>query len=181
MAIVTISGLQKTREQILSTTRGFITESFPGVSNVTTLTLVTGELRGALVGLRAGDVVTNVHFNVTTAGTSVTVGRAGVYSTAGVLLASCANTTTIWTDTAGMRTVALTTPYSVTADGGYFVCFLPVFSGTAPQVSRGASTSNQAVGVNGGVSGAAFQGSQADLPAPATFAASGTVPWIAVS
>lgn len=169
------------RDDIALTAQGFIAETLPRHNILGAYALTTQRLEGCLIGLRSGDVVTNVHCVVSTAGTSVTVARIGLYSTAGVLLASCANTTTIATDAASFRSVALSSPYTVTADGGYYVAILAVFTGTAPQLLRGVSQTNALDAAGSGSRGAVSQTGQADLPDPATFGASGSAVWFGVS
>lgn len=174
---------RKDRYQDLVTGQGMIAESFNRMSaSASQTTTVTQELRGAAVGLRAGDVVTNINFLVAVAGTSYTIGRVGLYKKDGTLLASCANDTTIFTATAGMRTVALSAAYTVPTDDLYYPCYLGVFTGTAAQLMRGTSLSNALAGIGSGAGGGVAQTGQADLPSPsASFTVSGTAIWIAVS
>lgn len=162
--------------------QGLVVQSFDRnilISNAQAL--ASGQMNGAGVYLFAGDVITNAHWEVYVAGTSVTIGRVGLYNTAGTLLASSANDTAIWTATAGMRTKALSAPYTVLVSGWHYVHLLPVFSGTAPQIGRATNVNFYNLSVNGGQTPNNVQTGLSDLPSPATFALGSWTPWIALS
>lgn len=176
------------RSQLAITARGFLSESAPiGVLN-SNLAPATQIVYYALLGLRAGDVVTNLHCALQTAaaGADPTLVKMGLYSTAGTRLAQSANLASdaMW-DSTGIKTVPLSPgAYTVTADGGYYAAFLidGTFGGTNLQLVRQNST-GAAAGALGANAGSAFQQTgQTDLPSPGTLTASGsTYFWMAVS
>lgn len=160
---------------------GLIAESCDRTLSPGSFAFTSQSFQGAAIPLMAGQVVTNLHVCVTIAGTNVTVGRLGLYSKAGAVLASCANDTTIWTATAGMRTVQMTAAYTVPADDIYYGCGLAVFTGTAPSIVKGVALSNALAAVGSGSPLGVNQAGQADLPSPATFVASGSEIWVGAS
>lgn len=82
--------------------------------------------------------ITNLHVYVQTAGVTLTAGRclAGLYNAAGNLLSATGDQSTAWTS-AGLKTMALTTPQTITA-GWYDVAWF--YTGTTgPAMVRGSS------------------------------------------
>lgn len=95
--------------------------------------------------------VTNVHYQVITAGASLTANQnfAGLYSSAGALLGSSADQSTGWTNV-GTRTMALTGgPFTVAA--GFFYVALYSNGTTRPSMGR---LGNNIGGMNGLLSAA---------------------------
>lgn len=176
--------INASRAEVALAESGFISEAYMASNATANFTLVTQQIMGSNIGLLAGDVVTNVHYNHTTQGTSVTLARVGIYDTSATptLVASCASDTTIVDSAASMKTVPLTTPYTVTETGAYTVCLLAVFTGTAPTITRAAGTvANQLSGVGSGTYRCFVKTSQADLPATISWANSANHFWFAVS
>lgn len=103
-----------------------------------------GLLQLARLHLPYGGSVTNVHLQVTTAGTSLTTGRnfAGLYTAAGVLVASTADMTSPWgTGGTGEKVMALAGGPYVCAAGDYYVgWFANNSSGSNPSFLRQGST-----------------------------------------
>jgi len=145
-----------------------------------TYTLATaGTLYLVAVKVEPG-TVTNVIYNVTTAGSTLTAGQSfvGVYQN-GALLGTSASTSTAWAST-GLKTTALASPVTVT-EGYVYVAFF--FNGTTgPTLSAGSTIGN--VGLTAAQSrySTGATGATTALPAaPGTLAALAASPWVALS
>ena len=137
----------------------------------------TGVVHSTAVPLQAGDVVTNITFITggTAAGTQ-TAGFAALYSPAGVLLAQTADFGSTARAANTAYKVALTSPYTVTTAGLYYVAIS--FTATTVPTLRGISTGNAAVAGAIGLSApvlAQTHGSAVGATAPATIATPTTV------
>jgi hypothetical protein len=140
------------------------------------------------VNVRAPITCTNVVTYVVAAGTGLTSGQnfAGLYNSAGTLIAATADQTTPWAS-GGTKTMALTGgPYSLAA-GFYWVALLSNESaGSTPTVLRAsnASTSGVEVGYTVATARAATNGAGTTLPGsitPASNAFFGSILWVALS
>lgn len=147
--------------------------------------LTSQTLRGSLVGLVAGTLVSNLVCCITQAGAGAapTLIRLGLFDASGNLLASTPNVAgdARWTTT-GIKASAVSTPFRVPASAGYYVGMLEVgaFAVTDINVLRGGSQA----AIAGGWPAAAPVVSQAglnDLPNPAAFAGAGLAIWLGVS
>lgn len=182
----------KSRAELANTGRGILTETFPLHLASTGLTPATQTVYASLIGLRAGDVVTNIVVDTLTAGTSTapTGIFVGLYDKTGLSLAISSNLSASgnWTAT-GPHNCAVTAPYAVTADDSYFAVFLEngTWGGTALQVGSwsGAVAGNAKALGSGLQLYATFGTGQTALttvgqtaPAIATI---GQAPWLAVS
>lgn len=163
------------------TGQGFLSMSEPRGAVQAAVTAVTQELRVSAIPLAAGMVVTNIHWNASVAGTSVTAGWGVLYAKDGTRLGISADDATLFTAAAAFRTAALASTYTVPTTDLYYAGYLVVFTGTAPQISRTASVSNLFDPVGSGKRGAAVMASQTSPPASATFTASGTRIWVGAS
>jgi hypothetical protein len=137
----------------------------------------TQSVYGTLAGLVAGDVITNVFVSVSVlgVGTAPTGIYLGLFSKAGVLLASTSNVaaSTNWTTTTEIVKFTFTTPYTVPASDGYYFAFLQngAWGTTALTLLHGNQNSAQmshTVAGGAGANLAVKQTGQATLPAPAT-------------
>jgi hypothetical protein len=146
----------------------------------------SGEVEAQLVGLVAGDVVTNIIFGLNTAasGTNPTGVFAGLYagSKTGARLALSANlnASAIWTST-GFAVAPLTAPFTVLTTGGYYLVVLinGSWSVTQPQfINGGAFVATNSFVVGSGVPFSPNQTGQTTLPATANFAGSGQHLWV---
>lgn len=161
------------REAVLRRALGCYAETQPrtvltGGSTVT----VSGTIYGVAVGLLAGDVVSNISCLVGTlaSGFSGAGLRLALYSRAGVLLASSVDTQATFGST-GVKTTAMTTPYTVTTDDAYYASIISIAS-VPPALFRGhASGSANTAAVGAGIPLAVVQTAQTDLTSPATFTA----------
>jgi hypothetical protein len=140
----------------------------------------SGDLRGVLVGLFAGETITNIHAHVSVLGSGLTLSKVAVLNSSGKILAVSADISSSLTSV-GEKVLALTSPYSVLTDGAYFFALLQV----------GATPATIIVGTTGitGYTGSAASGpsssvnvaSQTDVTVGSTpsLTASGTCPWLA--
>lgn len=152
-----------------------------GIYSAVNLAPTSQTLFGTLVGLLASDVVTNVYICVgaTAVGTQPTGIFLGLYSTGGALLASTADlhASAIWTGGNKVVQAAFSSPYTVTASGGYYLAFLQngTWGTTALQLLRGNQTAaTLGTALSGGVTPAVTQTGQATLPSTATFTSGAT-------
>lgn len=173
---------KRTRGDLATTARGLISETFPLGACTASLAVANQALRGTALGLRAGDLVTNIvaYVSVAASGTAgaVTVGLLdATYNKlviSGDVHASFAAT--------GAAVCALTTPYTVLADGLYFpvLSMTTAFGTTQPSLVAGGAT-----GVSGAISTnprpAWLQGGQSSIPTTATPADTATAAWFGVS
>ena len=115
--------------------QGLKGESWPRMLSVSTQILTSQKVQYVLLPFVKGDVVTNLYLCVSVASASTTLAKMGLYSTGGTRLALSADTGTSW-NTTGVRTVALTAPYTVTTTGGLYVAILSD-GGTPATLFRG--------------------------------------------
>jgi hypothetical protein len=170
---------QKTpRAELLTTGQGLIaqTNDLAAISNNTAATAAQ-KVFGGLVALRAGDIVTNLHAYVKTAGGGTGYARMALYSAAGAQLAISGDANTILTTTTGIVTVPLSAPYTVQADGVYYVCLLEDLATTRITMGRLASldAAAQVAGVGTGAAAGLRSFRRRSFPSPsATWGATGT-------
>lgn len=169
------------RSQLALTAQGLITENFSRGSATLTSTLVAQTVRGGIIGLRAGDVVTNLHCHTTTTGVGAGYARMGLYALAGGQLGVSGDANAAFIGTAGLLTIALGTPYTVLADGGFYVCVLADLATTQPTLARGNGNVGSGAAIGSGSLAGVSQTAQASLPASATFAISSISFWFGVS
>lgn len=176
---ILVPSINKNRNQLRIKGSGLITETYPigGISS--SGLMVTQTVYYGLVGLFRGDIVTNINVAVATQGTASTSTFVAILDSAGNRLAVSNDLTTIL-DTAGTRTLALSAPYTVLADGAYYLAVLTISSVPAT-LQRGSSTANVLVAVGSGVRPFASQTGQSTIPTTATFSNSGFAYWMAVS
>lgn len=180
-------------QQALTNTSGWLPIEF-GVkfwtfdpnTNTGASALVAGQLYIAKIVLRVATTITNIVYNVSTAGSGLTAGQnfIGLYTTTGTQLAATADQTTNWASI-GTKTTPLTVPQSLSA-GQYLVVFLANGT-TPPQIMNGQGTSASLVNL-GSPSPSLRYSTQAGpftaLPASFTHSTSvstATVRWIGVN
>lgn len=130
----------KDRTSLALSTRGLIAETFPVGTSTSNSTATAGSWFGGIVGLRAGDVVTGLGVIVAGNATTSTLVKLGLWSSAGTLLASTADQSASFNAGAANRfqSAALSSAYTVTADGGYYLGIVCV-GGTGPSLFRGSA------------------------------------------
>lgn len=162
----------------------------PAAASATGTILVSNKISLARINIRTPTVVNNVWFHVNTAAASLTANQnfAGIYNSAGTLLAaSAAGSLDSKVTSAGVIQQALSAP-ALCAPGFYWVALL--FNGTTPPTVSTAA--NSATNSNTGLSAAAYRfaanGTGTTLPASITpssnsqVAANGAIPfWAGVS
>lgn len=190
MARATSYDIQKARDtgydELQTLASGFLSQAFPlhVVSGGTALSV--SQVEFGLIGLRADDVITNVHFVTTASAVSAATdtGQIGIYNSTGTQQASSASTgaiTAFTNATKGIQTVALTTPWTVTRHGGYYIALLATMTTTQPSLARANTTAGISTVPTGGARPFAIQTGQASLPASATLAAGTNAYWVGVS
>jgi hypothetical protein len=172
------------RQVALMRAQGYYAESSPlnAVANLQTTT-GTGVVLYSPIGLLAGDVVSSMQLRCSTLGSGFSgIGmKVGLYSSASALLASSADCSTAFGST-GVKTVAMTTPYTITADGAYYCAVLAIASTTPTLIRANVAAAACGIATGGVVSPGGQQTGQTDLPAAATITFnSGNVFWFGVA
>jgi hypothetical protein len=167
------------RIQLCITAQGIISETFSRNANGAGSILIDGYAYFVAIGLKAGDVVTNISVVVNTVGATVTLSKVGLYSTAGTRLAVSADQGAAWEST-GMKTIAMGTPYTVLTDGAYYVAVVCKAT-TLPYLIRGATQTYSYLKVGTGIYPYGIQTGQTDLPASATIGGGGLGIWAGIS
>lgn len=153
--------------------QGLINESWNIANGGSASLMITQRAYYIGVGLKQGDVIANVLVLVTTGGTTTTNLFVGLYDSAGTRLAVSNDlTTALDGGSAGYRALALSSSYTVTQDGGYYVAILVVNAVTCPTLQRNQSGAAAAVAPVTNMLGTTYtQSSITTLPTPtATFA-----------
>ena len=155
------------REQMSRTAQGLISETITRLAApATSSIMVDGTVYYMALGLRAGDVVSNIVIAVNSAGVGLTLSKVGLYSKTGTLLAQSAELGTAWQST-GIKVSALTSPYTVLTDDGYYVAIVSK-GGTLPTPIRTSTLNTVGNPVGAGIVPYATQTGQVDLPSPGT-------------
>lgn len=168
---------------------GILRESFPRWACTTDLTApATGVMTSVAMPLQAGDIVTSITFKsgATAADTPLNWWFA-LYSTASTpaLLGQTADqTTTAWAANTA-KTVALSTPYQITAAGLYYVSFMMKATTVTTLVGRTVALAGASTGsITGQKILAQTSGSTLTTTAPATITSATTsalVPYAVVT
>jgi hypothetical protein len=135
------------RRDIALAAAGILAENFGIELLSSTGTAPTpGTIYGGEIGLFAGDVVTTLRTmmgNAAAAGTPPTLMRLGLADSTGTIVAVTADVKAdaAWTTVNTIAGFALTTPYTVPADGGYYIVLLQVgtWGTTNPLIARSAA------------------------------------------
>jgi len=160
------------RYQRLMAALGYTDETGPYVSANASSVTISQRLYAIATYQFAGEVITNLIVACNTAGTSVTLAKLGVLSSAGVLLASSADVSGSFAS-AGKKVVPMTSPYTILTDGFYWRVFLNVAAtGAALMRLNGGSSASAAIPTFQPFQ--ANQDAQADLPGTATRSACGS-------
>jgi hypothetical protein len=123
--------------EILRRAQGFRGETFSRVSAVGGTAFASGDQRAVLIAMRKGEKVSSLLRQVTVAGSGVTLAKAGIWDSAGTLLASTADFSAAVAAT-GVISAPLTSSWTAPADGAYYVGDVYV-GGTPPTLLRGSS------------------------------------------
>jgi hypothetical protein len=154
----------------------------PALANSTYAVSASGYLAGAALKLDQAATVSNVVYQITTAGATFTTARnyIGIWNAANTLIASTADQATNWNST-GIKTTPLTSSVSL-AVGTYYVGYittattLPVFAATSllGLINVGRTTQGQ----RAFVTATAYTALPGTRPAPTTF---GNLVWFGLS
>ena len=159
-------------------------ESFDRGNSTSSLLLISDTAYFSAVGLKAGDVVTNVVFGLETAGTQGGTGAffVGLYNSTGTRLAISADATASAVGSTGPVTVALAAAYTVPADGLYYLMAYSNFATTQPSLLRGSAGGSAASAISGGARKYARQVTAGGTPPTSATLANGSVHlWLAWS
>jgi hypothetical protein len=175
-------GTTLSRDQLMRNAEGVITESLSRYEVANAIAPVSQTVYGVMMGLRNGDSVTGVAMLNSTAavGTAPTTARFGIADSTGKILAISGNLNAAANFPLGACLFAFAAPYSVTADGGYYACFVVngTWGTTQPTLCKGNFGPPVIfASVNGGAIPHFTWTGQADLPAvnsSVTFAAAST-------
>lgn len=173
-----------TYDELLTIAEGFIAQTGSRKYVFGTSTTSAGTLRMAAVYLRAGMVLTNGWVSVATNGTGVTLAKVGVWKTDGTLLVATGdmsaniNAGTVPRGQSG----AFTAPYTVTADGLYWVGVLQV-GGTPAILAEIGSNSTGSWSASGVLNPCPALSGQTDAVTfnPASLVSNGVIPWIGIT
>lgn len=157
------------KADLLAQAQGFKGENFQRHLGAGGAAFVTGTVYYMGIVLCAGEVVSNLHTQISTLGAGISACKMGLYTKAGVLVASTADLGTSWQST-GTKTHALSAQYTVPTTDMYYIALFCTFVTTAPQPLRATAVTGNAAGVGSGSMLFGAQTGQVDLPAPATVA-----------
>ena len=133
------------REQLLGSGLGCYAETFPHILCLSpSATAASQTAHGVAIGLRAGDVVTNISMQCENVGATLSLVKYGLYSKTGTRLGVTADIKASLA-AAAIVTGALTSAYTVPADDVYYCVVLAVGT-TMPQFQRANATTLVAVG-----------------------------------
>ena len=182
---------QNSLDDILRTDAGFLAWNYPLAAAVNNGALTSQRIAVAAIGLRAGQVVTNVCVQVQTAavGTAPTNAFAGLATKAGVMVAQTADikANAGWS-AIGIAPFPLSATYTVPTSGLYYVAVLVngSWGTTQPSLGRAVNLAVAASKISGGTQLWGDGGTaQSALPANASSLTLGTSEtqtfWVAVS
>lgn len=167
------------RAGLVARAEGLITQNFDRSASANSTALVSGTIIFGLVGLFAGDVVTNVVIGVDGAGSGLTLSKCALYSKTGTRLAVSADQGTAWQST-GIMVTPMGTPFPVVTTDVYYAAVLAI--GTPPSLSRSANSVSSGTQIGTGLRSVAALGAQSDMPASATVVNGGGLgPWFGIS
>lgn len=127
----------------------------PAAASSSTVISSAGALHLVKVNLRYSSTITNVLYEVNTAGATLSSAFVGVYSSAGSLLATSASQTANFTAT-GFYTAAMTVPITNAAAGTYWVAFVCTGT-TGPGLARSNNLVSAGAMLNAGLTAANYR------------------------
>lgn len=177
------------RDQTLRTASGMIAENYPRLTAGTAQAMAngaTGDIRCGLIGLNAGDIITNLHCVCQATAATVTTLKMAIYA-GGALgasisrLATSGNVTTAF-DATGIATFPLTETYTVPSSGGYFLALISVATTGGSVARAGVAGTGGAAGVGSGYAlGGNVAGGGTDLGTSITLTATTNILWVGAS
>ncbi|MBA2642364.1 MAG: hypothetical protein H0U82_05505 [Actinobacteria bacterium] len=173
----------KDRNELRMIEEGLIAENFSRDNSGANTLLTSGLTQFGLLGLRAGDVITNILTVLNVAAVGNTLIKVGLFDASGNRVAVSNDIQASFQGGTVPRVVvgALSTAYNVVTGGGYYACVLGV-GGTQPTLMRAPTVSSGSTKVGGtGALPYAQESGQTDLQTTATPAAAGNAFWFGVS
>lgn len=150
--------------------RGILGESVPYTVSMGQFIPTSGNTNGtvqlSLVGLFAGQIVTNLICFVVVAGAALTFVKMGIYNKTGSLLGATAECSTSggFNTTTGFKVIPLLAPIVIPNTDGYYVGFLQWGNlSTGATIMRGNSSTNSGSAIGSGSKTAMSIGAQSDL------------------
>ena len=165
--------------------RGLLAEPYPLAQVNTSRTLATQALLGVLVPVQVGMTISGVAVCIETVaanGTLPTGVFLGITDLAGVRLGLSADSKAValW-NTAGVFSFALTTAYTVAADGAVYACIVKNgVWGTEAKVATMTAVAGSGAALGSNAAGAVTQAGQTTVPTTATWTANASYPWLAL-
>jgi hypothetical protein len=191
--VFTAAGLRAAsagRQAVRNAALGFTDQTFDLFAAATSSgALATQRVVATMMGLYAGDIVSNIFVSIGTVavsgGTTPSDMRLGLFTLSGTQLAETANlnSSSIWTTAQGIFSFALATPYQVPTTGGYYLAAWAngTWGTTQLALEFGQPNGNvqkSAVGNQFSV----IQGAQTTFPTAATWTTGSNAPfWFAFS
>lgn len=121
------------RDKVLRAGLGYTGANFAWHGTTNAAIMIDGSFYYMLTPFLAGDVVTNLHVRVSNAAVTVSLSKMGLYALDGqTLLAQTASLGASW-ETAGGKTHALASPYTVPSTGCLYIGMV-CKAGTLPQL-----------------------------------------------
>lgn len=168
---IQLSSTYSDRAQLQTDGYGLKFQSAPLNTMPATVALTSGLVYAALIGLKVGDVITNMCTMVAAGGTSLTLVKMGLYDTSGNRLAVTAESAASF-GASGAKSIALTSAYTVPTTGPYYAAMLAVHGGAGPTIPRSAALAFTAFGT--GAPLVAGEAGQTDLDATCTLTVAAT-------
>lgn len=165
----TISGPTLTGYRAELAAEGLVSETYSRKARGLAGAPTNGVIYYCMAPFFKGDVVTNISVVITTASSAATLAKLGLYDKTGTRLGLTATAHASFNAAAGLYTVALTAPFTITATDGYYLAFITV-GGTAPNVlgQAVALTAGANAAVGSAKSPLGIQTGQTDLVSPGT-------------
>lgn len=155
---------QNARYQYKLSAGGLLVENLPSPAASTNSVAATGSLHLVCQGLMAGDVVTGLVWAMVTAGSGLTLCRAGIYNKANQLIAQSLDMTAVFQGATGKVKTPLSAPLQVPVSDAYYGALILIGT-TAPTLCRVPSQPTTGMIVPGAsVYEYAAQTGQVDLP-----------------
>lgn len=185
----TVNGVPAVPATFQPSDHSLIGWSFDPVTAVNSgVAFTTGVIHLVKVNVRYAATISNVVYNVTAAGGTLTTGQnfVGLYTDLGTRIAVTADQTTNWGST-GVKTTAFTTTYPA-PPGVYYLGFLTNGT-TGVSLARATGTSNAGAMINVGLTASAYRfatnsAGQTTLPSSITLSSNGqdtNAVWAAIS
>lgn len=181
-SLLNIDGLLQTQRQlVINNVLGIKGETFPVQACSSASAGASGAIYFVGAGLYANEVVSTIVMGQTGAASGAGTCLAGLYTKAGVLVATTADQNSSWTGGTGKREMALTTAYTVPTTDMYYFAVFSACASTQPSFARSTTSASQVFNkLSAGTYGLlGIQTGQSGLTTPATITMGGgsSIPW----